>query len=197
MVIASMLAGVLGVIVCVLVADTIAIDRQYGMSEMIGSLPLSPGAYLAGKLLSVWGPVLALLALTATLSGAIVQSALGSIDVGVIAGYWLAAGLPLGLFASGLGVLWAARQPTRQRAALIGFAVTPVCMAMAAILVGDFMLVAGVRSTVALSTLDLSAAPDYPNLLAPAHLIKLALMFAAIAGSALFVRRRMQRQEQP
>ncbi len=192
----SFVALVLGMMLTVIVADTIAIDRHYGMSEMLGSLPLTPGAYLAGKLFSVWGPLLALLIASGILTGAVVWLSQGSFEVGQIVGFWLATMLPFGLFASALSMLWAARQPTRRRAALVGFALVPICSAVSMALVLEIMIVVSVRTTVALSTLELSAAPDYPDLLAPAHLAKLAAMLGSVALSWLFVWWRMQKQEQ-
>src|SRR5262245_10313066 len=49
----------LAVVLPIMVADTIPLDRQYGVGELLDSFPLPYWVYLTGKLLGVWAAVLA------------------------------------------------------------------------------------------------------------------------------------------
>jgi len=192
---ASMIVGLLSIVVLALVADTIALDRHYRVNEVISSLPVTPGVYLTGKLFSVWGPALALLAASGLISAGIIRSSLGAFDIGLFAGYWLIDLLPFALYTIALGPLWAARAPSQRRATLIGFMLIPVCAVSSAIVVGDFFFAAGTRSVVATSTFDLALAPPYPGILSGGNLIKPLTMVAVVVASWLIVRHQWQTQE--
>ncbi len=103
----------------VIVADAIPRDRQFGVRQLLSSLPLTPGVYLVGKVFSVWvgiiGGILGVLAVT----GAVYWFLVGAFDVGyVLANTWLWAAFVL--YTTAMITLLAAGQPTRRRAALIG-----------------------------------------------------------------------------
>lgn len=196
-IISTLAAGpILTCVVTVIAADAIAIDRQYGMSEVLGGLPLGGGTYLIGKLLSAWLPLAGMVLLTGLALGLLNWQTLGAYDAGAFAAYWLGAMLPTALFASGASMLWAAGQSTRQRAALVGFVFIFVCMVALALLTLDFVLAAGTRTIFAVSMPDrLASAPNYPDVLSPGYLIRLVIVFGFIVVSAFIARLRLEQQK--
>ncbi len=102
-------------------ADVIAKDRQHGVREVLDSLPLTTGTYLAGKVLS-WGVSVVIGVVAAMLiTGAALWLIIGPYHVAAFATSWLAIGWGIGVISSTLSMLLAAEQPTRRRA--IGVAV--------------------------------------------------------------------------
>ena len=105
-----------------LVADAIPKDRQSGVSELLGSVPLSTGVYLFGKVFGLWASALAGLAVVIPLAGAAFRISLGNYDLGVYLQMWAFAALPLILVNTGLAALMAAGMPNRRWAILTGIA---------------------------------------------------------------------------
>lgn len=102
----------------VVMADTVPLDKQQGMSELLDSLPVTSAVYLAGKLTGFW-----LAGLSSALIGMAVIGVLwwlrsGNYDIGPGLDLWLAVIFPLVILKGGLAVLIGAMQPNRRRAAL-------------------------------------------------------------------------------
>jgi pimeloyl-ACP methyl ester carboxylesterase len=118
----------LTLLVPVVVAETIPKDKHYGVRELLDSLPLSPGLYLAGKLVSMWAAVFAGLALGMVVIGAVWGLAVGPFDLRWYANVWLAGAAPMAFINPGLSLLLAAGQPTGRRALLVGIGFAVVCV---------------------------------------------------------------------
>jgi hypothetical protein len=110
------------------VADTIPQDRHLGVHEVLDSLPLKPGTYLAGKVLGLWVSLMVGLATAALLIAGAWRLAVGPFDLAVYAELWLVGVLPTALIQAGLAALLAAGQPTNRRAMLAGGAWSLLCL---------------------------------------------------------------------
>jgi len=115
-----------------IVAETIPKDRQCGVRELVDSLPLSPGVYLLGKLLSAWISILVGLAGVAVLYGLEGWLIHGPYEMGMYLVLWVVGVAPLALFTSGMSVLLPAGQPSRRRAIAVGVAFAVYCVTMMA-----------------------------------------------------------------
>lgn len=111
-----------------IVSETIPKDSQLQVRELLRSLPLGSGVYLAGKLLSVWSSLLAGLAAGGLIAGLAYRALFGSYDLGAYLLLWLGLVVPLALFVSGLGTLLASTQPTRRRGTLVGVVLGGWCL---------------------------------------------------------------------
>jgi len=109
-------------------AETISADRQTGVRHLLRSLPLSPAAYLAGKLMGVWFGILSGLTAAALLFGLSGWLAYGPYDLGAYVGLWAIGVAPMALYLSGMCTLLAAGQATRGRAVLVGGAFGFACI---------------------------------------------------------------------
>ncbi len=114
-------------IVPVLVSDTVPIDRQQHVDDLLGSLPVPRWVYLAGKVGGVW-----LASLFSVGAAVMVLLGLWVLRVGMlnplpILDMLVSGALPALLFSSGSAVLVGATQPSRRRAvlAVIGYLLLP------------------------------------------------------------------------
>jgi len=112
-----------------IVAETIPLDRQAGVRELLDGLPLSRGTYLLGKLLGVWVGVLSGLVVVAALTAAVGQLLTGPFDPGAYLVFWGLGIVPLALFTSAMGTLLPVGQPTRRRGVFVGVAFSAYCVA--------------------------------------------------------------------
>jgi len=107
----------------IVVADTVTLDKQQGVSELLDSLPLPGSGYLAGKVLGVWAATLFALVVMMVLTGIIWQiQAAGygvGFDLGAYVGLWAIGGGSLVIINGSFGTLIGATQPTRRRAFLL------------------------------------------------------------------------------
>jgi ABC-type Na+ efflux pump permease subunit len=156
---------------------------------VIGSLPATPGVYVTGKLLSVWLPLVALLALSVTVIGTVVWLRQGAFDIGTFAVYGIASVLPSALFMSGVSVLWPARQPTRRRATLFGFLLVCVSVVVFAVLMLDYFVAA---MNMLANSVEIDARAAFPTVTSPDYVVRLLAMLGVLAASWLFVRARVQ-----
>lgn len=117
------------IMVPLVVADTIPKDRQLGVRELLDTLPLSPGAYLAGKLLSLWFGLLIGLSLAALVAGVVWWLMIGPFEVAKYLDLWFVGMLGLTFINAGTSMLLAAGQPNRRRATLVGSAYAMLCLA--------------------------------------------------------------------
>jgi len=100
-------------------ADTIPRDCQLGVRELLDSLPLSSGIYVAGKLVGAWASLLLGWAGFGVGVGLAWLPILGSFYLGPYLDTWLIGVLPLTLYTVAVSVLLPAGQPTRRRAVLV------------------------------------------------------------------------------
>jgi len=112
----------------VVAADVVAKDRHHGVRELVDGLPLTPGTYLAGKLLGWWGAAAIGLLLSMIIVGAGLWVLIGPYHLDQFAGTWLAFGWGIGLVNSGISLLLAAGQPTRRRAIITGVVFAALCL---------------------------------------------------------------------
>ncbi len=118
-------------------ADVIAKDRQHGTREVLDSLPLTTGTYLAGKVLSWGASVLIGLVAAMLLAGAVLWLMIGPYHVTDFATSWLAIGWGMGVVNSTLSLLLAAGQPTRRRAIGVAVILAAICLFANIVLLAD------------------------------------------------------------
>jgi len=105
-----------------LVADLFSKDHQWETRELLNSLPLSPGVYLLGKLISLWVSLTVCLACVALVSVS-AWRIVGPFNFKIYGEMWAVGVWPLALITATLAALLAAGQITNRRAALVGIAV--------------------------------------------------------------------------
>ncbi len=109
-------------------ADSIPIDRQVGVAELLDSLPLTHKAYLLGKIAGVFLSILVSLFLSMVIIGVGTWIVLGPYALMLFLRVWLVGALPIAFLNSTLGLLLAAGQPTRRRAIVIGSLLALLCL---------------------------------------------------------------------
>jgi pimeloyl-ACP methyl ester carboxylesterase len=102
------------------VADAIPRDQEVGVRELLDALPISPGVYLAGKLLSLWLSLFAGLVLAALVDGGVWRLMIGPFNVRFYVEMWLVNAALVVFINAGLSMLLAAGQPTTRRAIVVG-----------------------------------------------------------------------------
>lgn len=112
----------------IILADTFPKDKQYGVRELLDTLPLSSTAYLVGKVGGTLCSVLIALALPMLILGVGWWLLVYPYDAGAYLGMWLVALIPIALINTALCVLIASGQPTRRRAILIGIVFAIGCL---------------------------------------------------------------------
>jgi hypothetical protein len=112
------------------VADAIPRDQQCVVRELLDSLPLGRGTYLAGKLLGAWAGIVVGLAGVALLTGLTARLLFGPFYLDAYLALWGVGIGPLALYASGMSTLLASGQPTRRRAVLVSVGFATCCVAM-------------------------------------------------------------------
>lgn len=112
----------------VVAADVIVKDRQHGVREVLDSLPLTAGTYLAGKVLS-WGAAVTIgLIVALVLTSAALWLLIGPYHVATFAAAWLAIGWGIGVVNSVISMLLASGQPTRRRAIGVAVIFAALCL---------------------------------------------------------------------
>lgn len=106
----------LAVILPILVADAIPLDRQYGVRDLLDTMPLPLGIYLAGKLLGMWTAVLNAIGLVMILVGAIWWLVAGAFNLAPYLEVFLVAITSITVLNGSLGVLIPAGLSTRRQA---------------------------------------------------------------------------------
>ncbi len=109
-----------------IVSETIPLDRQFRVRELLDALPINRTAYLGGKVLSVLGGV-TLIVLTGGAMSMIVQRLmLGDLDLRVIALLWLALALPVCWANGASSVLASAFRDSRRIAVTFSLLMLPL-----------------------------------------------------------------------
>jgi ABC-type transport system involved in multi-copper enzyme maturation permease subunit len=117
-------------------ADVLARDRQYGVREVLDSLPVTRGQYLFGKLLGWWMAAGSGLLVAMVIVGAGLWILIGPYHLDQFAVMWLAFGFGIGLVNSSLSLLLASGQPTRRRAIIIAVVFAALCLLANITLIG-------------------------------------------------------------
>lgn len=104
-------------------APAIALDRQFGVAELLRSLPLSGGVYLAGKILGTLAVVLLIGAVMLALHLGLHLLLIGPVNPQLYLDLTLLSGSPLFLWAPAMGVVAACAARTRRVAVTIGLMV--------------------------------------------------------------------------
>ncbi len=116
----------LGVSVPLLLGDTIPLDRQFKVRDLLDALPVSRATYLGGKLLGVWVGLILILPLSGVISGALLYAIFAGYDPRVFAALWSGL-LPLGLTVTAITVLANATVGSRRVSMMVGLLIlTPV-----------------------------------------------------------------------
>ncbi len=109
----------LALVLPVMVADTIPLDRQYGVRDLLDSLPVPRTVYLAGKLFGLWAALLASLTAALTITAVIWVISVGAFDARPYVEMAVIGAVSLALMNGGLGLLAAVGQPSRRRAIVL------------------------------------------------------------------------------
>jgi hypothetical protein len=110
------------------VAETIPRDQQFGVRELLNSLPLAPETYLGGKLLSLWVSLLVGVVGVLSVVGTVWWFAIGPFDLGIYLQMLALGAVPVAALSSGLSLLLAANQPSRRRAMAVGIVFGIFCL---------------------------------------------------------------------
>lgn len=111
-----------------IMADVVPLDRQYGVRELLESMPLSDAAYLCGKLCGMAVALASSLLISVVLIGIGGWLVYGAVDIGRLLRMFLIGALPVVVLNGGLTLLLAVGQPTRRRAAAIGAVMAILCI---------------------------------------------------------------------
>ena len=103
----------------VAVADTIPLDTQYRVKDILFSTQLTPATYLAGKLMGLWLATLAGLSVVMVIITALWVWQIGTFDFSLYAEIWLINAVSITVLNGSLGVLLAVGQPNRRRAVVV------------------------------------------------------------------------------
>ncbi|MBK8020532.1 MAG: ABC transporter permease subunit [Chloroflexi bacterium] len=126
----AMIAGamIMAIAIVMFSNESIPLDRQYKVRELLDALPLPRTSYLAGKLLGVWAGLLAISLAAALFSAVVFRVLLGPYDLRFLALLWLFFELPLVLLSGALAVLLTSWMRSRRGAVLMSLLVLPVAI---------------------------------------------------------------------
>jgi hypothetical protein len=171
---AALIAGGTAMLMIILplplmVAEIIPLDRQYRVHEVIDAAPIGKGLYLAGKMLSVWPVVVTGLSIAGLLNGILSWILNGPFQVEILVQFWLAGLIPLALFGSQMGVMFAAAQPDRRRAILTGLlAIVATFLASLTLPAGQFLAAGTFQLALQMAEIDdpriTAAVPNFPDM---------------------------------
>lgn len=113
-----------------MLAETIPLDKQVKVRELLDTTPLPRAAYLGGKVLGVWVGLVIGLVLVAAVFALFCQWLYGKYDLWLYIRLWLALVFPGALIASGFSVVLNALTPSRRAAVLFGLALIPLAILM-------------------------------------------------------------------
>lgn len=134
--IAGMVFYVIGV--TLITGETIPLDRQFKVRELLDTLPISRTQYLGGKLLGGWGGLLLGMVLVGVLAALALHFILGAYDVRVFAALWVAMLLPPTFLAAAFSILLSSAAGSRRVAVIIGLLIIPVVMIFVTLAVPSF-----------------------------------------------------------
>jgi ABC-type transport system involved in multi-copper enzyme maturation permease subunit len=115
----SPLAVVMAVLLPIVLADTVPLDRDTGVRELMDSLPMRPLTYFAGKVVGAWAAALVSIIVSMLITGVVWRLQVGVYDLRTFAEMWLLGATSLIFLNGGLGILLSSTQPSRRRAAIL------------------------------------------------------------------------------
>ncbi len=107
-------------------AETIPLDRQFKLRELLDTLPVSRAQYLGGKLMGMWAGVILILLTGGAVSTLTQRLILGSFDLRVLALLWLVMVLPMCLANGAVSVLATVFWGSRRMAVLFSLLLIPL-----------------------------------------------------------------------
>ncbi|MBZ0284162.1 MAG: hypothetical protein K8L97_25715 [Anaerolineae bacterium] len=110
----------------ILVADSLPLDRHFGVRDLLDTLALERRVYLLGKVLGVWCGLLLTLVVAAVGLGIVFRFMHGPFSLRVWALLWVVGVAPMTLITSGVGLLFPAGYATRRLAVMTVFACIPI-----------------------------------------------------------------------
>jgi hypothetical protein len=129
--ISAPLTMTLAILLPIIISDTIPKDQQYGVRELLDTLPVPHWVYLGGKLLGMWAGVLLSLFAVMVVNGIFYHFTIGALNLGLYIEMWLIAGVALLIINGSLGVLTPIGQPNRRRAVILMVALFVLSFAFA------------------------------------------------------------------
>lgn len=171
----------------ILFAEIIPLDREYKTREVIDALPLPPGRYFAGKIVSVWIVVILSVVLSASLNGLLSWVRKGPFSLTTLIEYWLTGLLLLSLFSSQFGVVLAANAQNRKYASIWGLvAIIPSAIIWFISPGFGFQWVGLLHSGITFEKFSspgyFETIPGYPTLLSANMLLRISIIAASIVG---------------
>lgn len=163
----------------VALADTIPLDRQHGVDELINSTPLTPATYLTGKLLGVWLATLAGLTAVMVIITVAWWVQVGGFDLRLYLEIWLVNALSITVMNGGLGVLLAVAQPNRRRAVIFVIGLFAVIVFVSSLDFGEFWTLA---NPVRLTMITYFIPDDSQDMVANITVFQRDIMMAVAAG---------------
>lgn len=127
--IAGMIFYTIGV--TLMMGETIPLDRQFKVRELLDTLPLNRATYLGGKLLGAWAGLLAGTVVVGVICALAIRLIFGTYDLRVFVALWVAMLVPESLLAAALSVLASSQAGSRRVAVMIGLLLIPVVMTLA------------------------------------------------------------------
>lgn len=199
----ALIAGGMTILLAVLilpmmVAEMVPLDRQYRVREVIDAAPIGAGLYLAGKMLSVWPLILIGLCVGGVLNGMLSWALNGPFHTHIFAFFWATGLIPLALFGTQMGVMLAAGQPNRRRAVVVGFPAILFTLAASFVLPANQYLAAGVfQMALQAAEIDdpriVAAVPHFPDVLSWSLWLRIGGVVLAMAVVWLLTVRSMRR----
>jgi hypothetical protein len=107
-------------------AETIPLDRQQRIRDLLESLPFSKATYLGGKVFGLWAALALGLLIFALIFGVFSRLLMGDFSLSVYVALWVVMVVPPALIVSAYAVLVASGVRSRRIAALIGALLVPV-----------------------------------------------------------------------
>ena len=111
-------------------AETIPLDRQNQVRELLETTPLTKSAYLAGKVAGLWATLLIGLLICAVIYGVVALLLFGTFDPVIYVGLWVVVIFPSVLITAAFAVLIPSGVNSRRKAVLLGALLVPVSMAL-------------------------------------------------------------------
>lgn len=150
-------------------AETIPLDRQHHVRELLETTPLTKSAYLAGKVVGLWATLLIGLLICAVIYGIVAFLLFGAFDPVIYMGLWVVVIFPSVLITAAFAVLIPSGVNSRRKAVLLGALLVPVSMALFSM----------IYITMTVSGMGLSGAVPLANVATYAEVI--AALFGSIA----------------
>ena len=120
------------ILIPLLVADAIPKDSKFRMRELLDTLSMESGTYLAGKVIGAVLMSIESLTIPYMFLGILWWTLISPFDLLPYLALWIGSLVPVAIFSAGLAVLIASGQPSRRRALLVAVVlVVTACLSMA------------------------------------------------------------------